>query len=82
MNKVLGSILLVAGTSIGAGMLALPVITATSGFFYSMLLLAVCWVFMVLTGLLVLEVNLNLGVSNSYISMAKATLGPWGNRLA
>lgn len=78
MSKLFGGILLIAGTSIGAGMLALPVTCAPLGFFYSTLLLLVCWLFMYLTGLLVLEVNLGLEDNASYISMARATLGPIG----
>lgn len=77
-SKMLGGILLIAGTSIGAGMLALPVTCAPMGFLYSSLLLLLCWLFMYLTGLLVLEVNLGLEDCDSYISMARATLGPIG----
>jgi len=57
-NRFIGSMLLIAGTSIGAGMLALPVVSAPSGLIYAMLLITVCWFFMYITGLFVLEVNL------------------------
>lgn len=80
-NRVLGGILLVAGTSIGAGMLALPVSCAPSGFYYSSLLLIICWAFMYLTGLLVLEVNLSMDDEPSYITMAHLTLGKIGGWL-
>lgn len=77
-NKSIGGILLIAGTCIGAGMLALPLTSAPSGFLYSILLLAVCWFFMYVTGLYVLEVTLSVQGTPSFISMAKATLGKWG----
>lgn len=77
-NKVIGGILLMAGTCIGAGMLALPVSTAPAGFYLSILLLTSCWALMYLTGLCVLEVNLWLDGEPSFVTMARRTLGKWG----
>jgi len=77
-RKFLGSVLFIAGTSIGAGMLALPVTTAPIGFYFSVILLISVWFFMCLTGLLVVEVNAWLPIGTSYISMAKQTLGKTG----
>jgi tyrosine-specific transport protein len=77
-NRFLGSILLIAGTSIGAGMLALPVTTATYGFTPSILLFIACWLCMMITGLLVLEVNLWLKPGANIVSMATQTLGSGG----
>ncbi|HKZ00308.1 MAG TPA: aromatic amino acid transport family protein, partial [Rhabdochlamydiaceae bacterium] len=54
-GHLLGGILLVAGTSIGVGMLALPVATAAGGFVPSLLIYLICWIFMMCTGLLILE---------------------------
>ena len=54
-----GAIALVAGTTVGAGMLALPAVCQRSGFVPSTCTLAVCWLYMVATGLLLLEVNLD-----------------------
>ncbi|MBS4170513.1 aromatic amino acid transport family protein [Neochlamydia sp. AcF95] len=73
--KLMGGILLVAGTTIGAGMLALPVITGFAGFFPSIFLLALFWIYMTYTALLLLEVNLAMGSQVNIISMAKQTLG-------
>jgi len=81
-NKTLGSILLITGTCIGAGMIALPVAAAQSGFLISVALVAVCWVAMWLTGLYVLEVNLGLSDNANFISMAKARLGRPGEIIA
>jgi tyrosine-specific transport protein len=82
INKVIGGTLLVAGTCIGAGMLALPITTGGSGFIYSTLLLAVMWFAMFLTGLYVLEANILLPPGANFISMAKATLGKVGDVVA
>ncbi|HSW71008.1 MAG TPA: aromatic amino acid transport family protein, partial [Gammaproteobacteria bacterium] len=76
--KLLGSILLIVGTSIGAGMLGLPIVAAELGFSGSLLLLFGCWLIMTVSAFLILEVNLWLPQNNNLISMAKATLGPFG----
>jgi tyrosine-specific transport protein len=81
-NRFLGSILFVAGTSMGAGMLALPVATAAYGFTPSILLFGICWLCMMLTGLLVLEVNLWLKPGANIVSMATQTLGLGGKMIA
>lgn len=81
MNKksqLIGGILLVSGTTIGAGMLALPVITGFAGFFPSLVLLVFYWFFMTYTALLMLEVNLGMPGETNLISMAKRTLGRGG----
>ena len=58
MNKTLGAILLVSGTTIGAAMLALPVVTGLAGFIPTALLFILFWAFMLFTAFLILEVNL------------------------
>jgi tyrosine-specific transport protein len=81
-SKLLGGILLVVGTAIGGGMLALPVATSATGFFNSTLLLFVCWLIMTASAFLILEVNLWLPANSNIISMAKATLGAPGQVVA
>lgn len=76
--KLLGSVLLIIGTTIGAGMLALPIATAALGFGGSLILLIVCWFVMTAGALLLLEVNLWLPQNNNLISMARSTIGPIG----
>ena len=79
MNKTVGGILLVAGTTVGAGMLALPVATGFAGFWPSVALFIVYWLFMTCTALLILEVNLSVPKkASNMISMAELTLGHWG----
>ncbi|XP_048605494.1 tryptophan-specific transport protein isoform X2 [Brassica napus] len=53
------AIFLVAGTTVGAGILAIPAVTQESGFLASAVACILCWAFMVVTGLLVAEVNVN-----------------------
>ena len=77
-GSVFGGILLIAGCCIGAGMLGLPVLSASAGFFPSLLVFFLSWLFMATTGLLLLEVNLWYGNNVSIISMAGHTLGKWG----
>lgn len=73
--------MLVSGTCIGAGMLALPVSTAMAGFVLSIFALCLVWAFTCFTGLLVVEINLWLPKGTSFISMAHKTLGPFGQAL-
>ncbi|TYI64972.1 hypothetical protein E1A91_D09G125300v1 [Gossypium mustelinum] len=81
------AIFLVAGTTVGAGILAIPAVTQDSGFLASAVACILCWVFMVATGLLIAEVNVNtmceLGSGGvSLVSMARRTLGPVGVQIA
>lgn len=81
-NRILGGVLLVAGTTIGGGMLGLPVLMGAAGFLPSMLISLLCWLFMASTGLLFLEVSQWLKGEANIISMAKKTLGIWGKGFA
>lgn len=81
-SKLIGGTLLIVGTSIGGGMLALPVSTAAAGMFNSMVFLFLCWLIMTIGALLVLEVNLRLPAGSNMVSMAKATLGLPGQIIA
>jgi tyrosine-specific transport protein len=80
-GSVLGGILLIAGSCIGAGMLALPVITGWAGFWPAVAMLFIAWLFMTSTSLLLLEANLAIGYDLSLISIAERTLGKVGKAL-
>ncbi len=73
--KIAGGILMILGTSIGAGMLALPVATAHESFLVSVGLLVGSWFCMTVAAFALLKVNLWLPEKANLISMAKATLG-------
>lgn len=81
-SKMIGSILLMVGTAIGAGMLALPIATAELGFTGSLLLLFLCWFVMTSGAFLLLEVNLWLPANSNLVTMARTTLGPIGQVVA
>ncbi len=70
--------MLVAGTAIGAGMLALPVATSLAGFIPSCVVFLACWLFMLATGLLFLEISLWLPKDANIVSMADHMLGKLG----
>lgn len=55
-NKTFGSALLVAGTTIGAGMLAMPLTSAEMGFTYTLILLFILWGLLSYSALLFVEV--------------------------
>lgn len=78
MKHLLGGILLVAGTSIGAGMLALPVVTAMGGFLPAFFVYLCSWLFMTATGLLLLELCLKLPPDANLVTMASSYLGIGG----
>jgi len=61
VKKNIGSILLVAGTCIGSGMIALPMVLAKLGLIPSILLMLFIWFIMYYTSLINLELNLQAG---------------------
>ena len=77
-GSILGGALLIAGCCVGAGMLGVPVLTAVAGFKPSLLVFFLSWLFMMTTGLLLLEVNLWFGDRSGIVSMAQRTLGRIG----
>ena len=79
----IGSAFILIGTTIGAGMLALPLISAKAGFVNAALLMIGICILMGISALLVLEVCLSLDLyKNSFSSMARATLGKKGQIIA
>lgn len=77
-SHIFGGSMIVAGTAIGAGMLALPVATAAGGFFPSILIYLLCYVFMLVTGLFVAELCLKSTKETNLISIASNYMGKWG----
>ncbi|CAL7959214.1 Tyrosine-specific transport protein [Gammaproteobacteria bacterium] len=75
-NKTIGGIFILTGSAIGAGMLALPLVGASAGFFYSTILLILNWLLMTLTALLTLEATLAFKpYNNSFGTMTQKILG-------
>jgi tyrosine-specific transport protein len=86
-GSVLGNAALIAGTTVGAGVLALPEITGPTGFLASSEMLVAMWAYFVATGYCLAEVNLAtlcaLGGSGSengvsLFSVTRSTLGEVG----
>jgi tyrosine-specific transport protein len=77
-GHLVGGTLLVAGTSIGVGMLALPVATARGGFIPSLFVYLICWIFMLFTGLLILEACIWMPKDANLITLSSRLLGKWG----
>ncbi|MEM9244030.1 MAG: aromatic amino acid transport family protein [Pseudomonadota bacterium] len=82
MNKTIGATLLMIGTCMGGGMLALPIATAAGGFYKAAAIIIFAWFFMTVGSFLVLEVNLYLPNKTNLISMSKSTLGRLGQIVA
>ena len=74
------AIALVAGTTVGAGILALPAMTHPAGFLPSTVMLMVVWVYALVAALLLAEVNVfcmrRSGQANmGLLGMVERTLG-------
>ena len=81
-SSIFGGALLVAGTCIGGGMLALPVMTALGGFLPAVVMYFFIWAFTCGTGLLFVELSFSFDGEPNIISMAKNTLGRGGKIVA
>ena len=72
-NKLFGAILIVAGTSIGASMLALPLVSSSLGIFNSALLLFFIWWLGYYSSIIALKINSFYGGSFSISELCKKT---------
>lgn len=80
-NRTLGSIFIVAGTTIGAGMLAMPLAAAGVGFGVTLLMLLSLWGLMCYTALLLVEVYQHSPADTGLGTLAKRYLGRPGQWL-
>lgn len=74
--SVLGGTMIIAGTCIGAGMLALPITSAGMWFYWSLPILLGVGLLMLLSSQALLEVNLHYGPGASFHTLVGDTLGP------
>ncbi|MDZ7952913.1 amino acid permease [Nostoc sp. DedQUE09] len=86
-GSVFGSTALIAGTTVGAGILALPAVTLPSGIVPSTSGLIAVWLYALVSGLLVAEVSLNTmrteGLSSiGFLGVVEKILGKVGARIA
>jgi tyrosine-specific transport protein len=77
-GHIVGGTLLIAATTIGVGMLGMPIATAPGGFIPSLFTFVASWLFMLCTGLLFLEVCSWMPKDSSFITMSAKLLGPFG----
>ncbi|XP_050211834.1 uncharacterized protein LOC126661991 [Mercurialis annua] len=91
-----GAVALIIGTSIGSGILALPQKASPAGIIPSSITIILCWAFLLLEALLLIEINVGLRRKKkknkgedeneldiiSLRTMAQETLGDWGGNVA
>lgn len=77
-KKILSGSFLVAGTTVGAGMLGIPLLTAKAGFWPAVWINLGAWLIMLWTGLLYLEATLWMPVGSNLLSMSKRFFGVKG----
>ncbi len=76
--KTLNAILMVTGTSVGTGILGLPIATSNAGFFPTIIAFIISWIFMTIAALYILEVKMQVRGSYNLSTMIKMTLGKTG----
>jgi tyrosine-specific transport protein len=81
MGHVIGGTLLIAATMVGVGMLGLPIATGPGGFLPASVVYLITWLFMLSTGLLLLEVCTWMPKDANLITMTHRLLGPIGQSI-
>lgn len=77
-GTLISGVFFIAGTAIGAGMLALPFVTGPAGLLPSLAMSLFCWLYMMATGLLFLETVLWLPDGSNLLSITHRLLGKTG----
>lgn len=76
MRKLIGAICLIAGTAIGTGMLALPIVMASLGVIYGTVAMLAIWLVMYYTALVNIELNLQSGQALPLGQLGRKYCGP------
>ena len=82
MNKTVGSTLLIAGTMIGAGMLAMPLTSAGIGFGFTLVLLLGLWALLTFSALLFVELYQTAESDAGIGTLAEQYFGKTGRIIA
>ncbi len=82
MNKVVGSTCMIAGTAIGAGMIALPMTLAKLGFLATGGLMAITWLIVYYSALLGTELTLRVGDNVTLSEIARRLSGRGAEMIA
>lgn len=77
--NILGGAMIIAGTAIGAGMLANPTATAGVWFSWSIVIFIYTWFCMLTSGLMILEASLHYPTQSSFHTIVKSLLGQHWN---
>ncbi|MDE4990363.1 amino acid transporter, partial [Francisella tularensis subsp. holarctica] len=73
--KILGSIMIIVGTMIGGGILALPIITAKLGCVIGSILIFVVWSIMTYTAVVISDIYCSMPYGSSFKTIAEKYLG-------
>lgn len=79
--SIFGGAMIIAGTAIGAGMLANPTATAGVWFSWSLLLFAYTWLCMYASGLMILEASTTFSSNANLSTIVKSLLGNGWNTI-
>ncbi|BBV04235.1 MULTISPECIES: tryptophan permease [Providencia] len=79
--SILGGAMIIAGTAVGAGMFSIPMVTSGVWFTGSVILLIYTFICMLLSGLMILEANMNYPAGASFHTMVKDLLGTTWNSI-
>lgn len=80
--KVMNAMMMIISTSVGMGILGLPIATAEGGFLPTLLVFAIAWIFMTLAAFYILDIKMHVRGHASLASMIKLTLGKSGHWFA
>jgi tyrosine-specific transport protein len=75
LNRQIGAILMIVGTEVGAGILALPILVAHFGFIPGFIMLVVMWLIMTYTTFVICDLNLLMPSGSSFASMSNNVFG-------
>lgn len=71
--------MIIAGTAVGAGMFSLPIAMSGIWFGWSVAVFLLTWFCMLLSGMMILEANLNYPVGSSFSTITRDLLGQGWN---
>ncbi len=80
--KVMNAIMMIVSTSVGMGILGLPIVTAEGGFWPTLCLFFMAWIFMTVAAFYILDVKMHVQGYASLARLIKITLGKPGHWFA
>ncbi len=80
--RMISAVMMIVSTSVGVGILGLPIATAEGGFLPTLLVFAFAWIFMTLAAFYILDAKMQVRGHASLASMIKSILGQPGHWFA